>query len=64
MLSLVPKPHPLMRRNGLVNQIEFLGLVDVFVTVQHFVADNPFKKSTDTRMEMNKFHRCKGSAMY
>ena len=22
--SLVPRPHPLMRRNGLVNQIEFL----------------------------------------
>ena len=25
-VSLVPRPHPLMRRNGLVNQVEFLGL--------------------------------------
>ena len=24
--SLVPRPHPLTRRNGLVNQVEFLGL--------------------------------------
>ena len=34
-LSLVPRPHPLAltRRNGLVNQVEFLGLVYAFVTV-------------------------------
>ena len=25
--SLFPRPHPLTRRNGLVNQVEFLGLV-------------------------------------
>ena len=24
--SLVPRPHPLTRRNGLVNQVEFPGL--------------------------------------
>ena len=24
--NLVPRPHPLTRRNGLVNQVEFLGL--------------------------------------
>ena len=24
--SLVPRPHPLTRRNDLVNQVEFLGL--------------------------------------
>ena len=28
--SLVPRPHPLMRRNGLVNQVEFLGLAHTF----------------------------------
>ena len=27
------KPHPLMRRNGLVNQAEFLGLPHTFATV-------------------------------
>ena len=31
--SLVPRPHPLPRRNGLVNQVEFLGLVHTFATV-------------------------------
>ena len=32
--SLVPRPHPLTRRNGLVNQVEFLGLVHAyFVTM-------------------------------
>ena len=31
---LVPRPYPLMRRNGLVNQVEFLGLVHTFATVQ------------------------------
>ena len=31
--SLVPRPHPLTRRNGLVNQVEFLGLAHAFATV-------------------------------
>ena len=31
--SLVPRPHPLTRRNCLVNQVEFLGLAHTFVTV-------------------------------
>ena len=31
--SLVPRPHPLTRRNSLVNQVEFLGLVHGFATV-------------------------------
>ena len=31
--SLVPRPHPLMRRNGLVNQIEFLRLAGALATV-------------------------------
>ena len=34
-LNLVPRPHPpaLTRRNVLVNQVEFLGLVHAFATV-------------------------------
>ena len=32
-LSLVPRPHPLTRRNGLVNQVEFLGLAHAFATL-------------------------------
>ena len=31
--SLVPRPHPLTRRNSLVNQVEFLGLVHAFATM-------------------------------
>ena len=31
--SLVPRPYPLTRRNGLVNQVEFLGLAGALVTV-------------------------------
>ena len=31
--SLVPRPYPLMRRNGLVNQVEFLGLVHALATM-------------------------------
>ena len=32
-LSLVLRPHPLMRRNGLVNQVDFLGLVHTFAAM-------------------------------
>ena len=32
-LSPVPRPHPLTRRSGLVNQVEFLGLAGVLATV-------------------------------
>ena len=32
-VSLVPRPHPLTRRNGLVNPVEFLGLVPAFATM-------------------------------
>ena len=28
--SLIPRPHPLTRRNSLVNQVEFLGLAHAF----------------------------------
>ena len=31
--SLVPRPHPLTRRNDLVNQVVFLGMVHSFPTV-------------------------------
>ena len=31
-VSLVPRPHPLTRRNGLVKQVEFLGLAHTFAT--------------------------------
>ena len=31
--SLVPRPHPLTRRNSLVNQVKFLGLAYAFVTL-------------------------------
>ena len=33
LLTLVPRPHPLTRRNGLVNQVEFLGLAHAFATL-------------------------------
>ena len=29
-MGFVPKPHPLMRRNGLVNRVEFFGLAHTF----------------------------------
>ena len=32
-ITLVPRPHPLTRRNGLVNQGEFLGLAGTLATV-------------------------------
>ena len=54
--SLIPRPCPVMRKNGLVNQIEFLGLVGTLVTVhrsKHFVP-NPLKKDTDVRVEIKK----------
>ena len=31
--GLVPRPHPLTRRNGLANQVEFLGLAYTFTTM-------------------------------
>ena len=31
--SLVSRPHPLTRRNSLVNQVEFLGLAHAFATL-------------------------------
>ena len=40
--SLVRRPHPLMRRNGLVNQVEFLGLAQAFGTITY---SNIFRKT-------------------
>ena len=31
--SLVPRSHPLTRKNGLVNQVKFLGLTGALATV-------------------------------
>ena len=31
--SLVPRPHPLTRRNGVVNQVKFLRLAHAFATM-------------------------------
>jgi len=31
--QLIPRPHPLVRRNSLVNQVKFLELVHTFATV-------------------------------
>ena len=45
--SLIPRPHPLTKINGLMNQVEFLGLAHALATAnkcsRHFVA-NPLKK--------------------
>ena len=38
--DLDPRPHPLMMRNGLVNKVEFLGLVHAFVDSVTFNVQN------------------------
>ena len=51
--SLVPRPHPLTRRNGLVNQVKFCELVHNFTTVsprKQFTL-NPLKKGMVTEVE-------------
>ena len=67
---LVPRPHPLSWRNGLVNQVEFLGLAHTFVTVlpsnvQNVLRQTQSKKGMDTRVDCykgRKIYCCKGSA--
>ena len=58
-LSLVPRPHPLMRRNSLVNQVEFLGLAGACIRrLYPSNVQNILRKtcsSTDTWMKMSKF---------
>ena len=61
--SLVPRPHPLTRRNGLVNQVEFLGLVHTFATVSPSNVQNILRH---TKVKIfgyrdKKFYCCKGS---
>ena len=56
--SLVPRPHPLTRRNSLVNQVEFLGLAHAFATLSPSNVQNIHakptqkKKGTDARVEI------------
>ena len=47
--SLVPRPYPLTRRNGLVNQVEFLTTVLLYQRSKH-VMPYPLKKGTDTQV--------------
>ena len=42
--NLIPKPHPLMRRNSLVNQVELLGLAASVQTLHAKLT----QKGTDT----------------
>ena len=44
--SPLPKPHPLMRKNGLANQVKFLGLV---CDQYHTHTTCPLKKCQETR---------------
>ena len=55
--SLVPRPHPLTRRNSLVNQVEFLGLAQTFATVspsnvQNFLHQTHSKKRYSSRFKI------------
>ena len=59
--SLVPRPHPLTRRNGLVNQVKFCELAHNFTTVsprKQFTL-NPLKKGMVTGVEIKKIYCCK-----
>ena len=50
--SLVPRPHPLMRRNGLVNQVEFLGLAGVLATVYLSNIQNNLRKTHSKKVQI------------
>jgi len=54
--SLIPRPHPLMRRNGLVNQ--FLGLAGAFATVQPSNIQNILRKTRSKKVRILE-GRCK-----
>ena len=47
-ISLVPRPHCLIRRNDLVNRVKFLGLVHTFATMS---PSNPLKKGTHIQVD-------------
>ena len=62
--SLIPRPHPFVRRNGVVNQVEFLGLVHTFATVSPSnVHAKPAQKGMAYLNRNKRFYCCKGSAM-
>ena len=63
--SLVIRPHPLTRTNDLVNQVEFLGLAQIFATVSPSNGQNFCAKSAPKRYgySSKKIDCCKGSAM-
>ena len=58
--SWMPRSHPLMRENSLMNQVEFLGLAHIFVTsitwqcLKHF-ATHSLKKCWDTQVKIHNF---------
>ena len=56
--SLIPRPLPLTR-NGLVNQVEFLGLAHTFATVSPSNIENILHQ---TLCRDTNFYCCKGSA--
>ena len=61
--SLIPRPCPVMRKNGLVNQVKFLRLVGTLVTVhrsKHSVPNLLKRMSEQTQ----KNYCCKESAIY
>ena len=55
--SIIPRPHPLTKKNALVTQVELLGLVDAFTaaTFKTFCRQPAQKKSTDTQISPKKF---------
>ena len=50
--SLIPRPHPLTRRNGLVNQVEFLGLAHAFATMQPSNDQNILRPAHSKKVRM------------
>ena len=51
-VSLVPRPHPLTRRNGLVNQVEFLGLAHTFATVSPSNIQNILRQTRSKKVRI------------
>ena len=48
--SLGPRPHPLTRGNGLVNQVKFLGLVHTVVTVSSSNVEKFYAKPAQKKL--------------
>ena len=49
--SLINRPHPLTRRNGLVNEVKFCGLVHTFATVSPSNFQNVLRRTHSKRYE-------------